>query len=220
MSGTGVLNLAIYLVVTYFVCGIPFGKLVASRGGHVDIQSVGSGNIGTTNVARTVGAKLAGVTLLGDAGKGFLCTLLAPAYAASACGVAPAELAPGAGCGWVCALVMLVCVVGHVFSPYLRFHGGKGIATGFGAALGFAWPVALGLLAVFAAFAAARRIVSLASCAAAVSLPVWAVLIYRPEPPFALIMVATAALVLWAHRTNIAKLARGEEQPFSFHHDD
>ena len=220
MSLSATFYLVLYLAATYFICGIPFGKLIAAQGAKVDIRSVGSGNIGTTNVARSLGPGLAALTLLGDAGKGFICTFFAPSFISNACGIAPAELVPSATYDWICAAVMLFCILGHVFSPYLHFHGGKGIATGFGASLGFAWPISVGLFVVFALFAAAKRIVSLASCAAAISLPIWALIIYRPSGLFILIMAVISAIVLFAHRSNLAKLARGEEKTFSFHHNE
>ena len=209
----------IYLVATYFVCGIPFGKIVARRN-HVDISHVGSGNIGTTNVGRTVGAPAAGLTLALDAGKGLLCTALARPVLATLClGGDASALANGAELGWVVALVYLGCIVGHVFSPYLRGHGGKGISVGFGGALGFGWEVALGLLVVWVVAVAPTRIVSAGSCAAAVSLPIWSFVFYRPSWAYLAIMCAISAIVLWAHRSNLRKLFRGEEKRFSFHHD-
>lgn len=213
------LPLALYLAATYLICGIPFGKLVASAG-DVDIRSVGSGNIGTTNVGRALGAPAAGITLLLDAGKGFVCTFFArPILAAVALSGDAAPLACDGELGWVMALVYLMCIVGHVFSPYLAFRGGKGIAVGFGGALGFAWPVALGLLLVWALVMAPTRIVSAASCAADVSLPIWSYVFYQPGLPFMAIMCLITAIVLWAHRSNLRKLAHGEEKRFSFHHE-
>lgn len=220
MTDSLVPTLAVYLVATYLICGIPFGKIVA-KGSNVDIQSVGSGNIGTTNVGRTLGAPAAGLTLLLDAGKGFVCTALArPIIAAVALGGDAAPLACSAELGWVVALVYLATICGHVFSPYLRFHGGKGIAVGFGGALGFAWQVALGLLLVWLVVCLPTRLVSAASCAADVSLPIWSVVFYHPSWQFVAIMCVITAIVLWAHRTNLVKLARGQEKRFSFHHDE
>lgn len=215
------LVLAAYLAVTYLVCGIPFGKIVAGKGAGVDIQKVGSGNIGTTNVARSVGKGAAALTLLLDAGKAYVCCALArPALAALALGGDAGPLAFGGRLDWVLALVFACALCGHVFSPYMRLHGGKGIAAGFGAALGLAWPVALGLLAVWLVVVVPTRIVSAASCAAAASLPLWCYGALHPSGAFLAIVCAGALLVVWAHRSNLRKLARGEEARFAFHRRD
>ena len=186
----------------YVVCGIPFGLIIAKREGHVDVRTVGSGNIGTTNVARSVGKKAAALTLLCDLGKGLVWMLLAR---------------------WVLAALVFGGDAASldrttVFSPFLGFHGGKGIAVGFGAALGLWWPVALGLLVVFLVFAVPSRYVSLGSVCAAASLPIQCALWGFPLISVAPIVVV-ALVVIWAHRSNIRKLARGEERRFAFHKD-
>ena len=112
-------------------------------------------------------------------------------------------------------MVYVACICGHVFSCYLKFKGGKGIAVGFGAALGLKWQIALGLLAVFIAVVAPTRYVSLASCSAAVSLPIWA-LIFGVAPISLIPLCVVSALVVWAHRSNIKKLLNHEEKKFSF----
>ena len=125
--------------IAYFVCGIPFGMLIARSKG-VDVRHTGSGNIGATNVGRSVGAWAAGLTLLLDAGKGWLCTGLA-SWAFSSFLAEAKAFAPGQPYDWALTCVYAACVLGHVFSPYLGFHGGKGISVGFGAAL---WTAVLG----------------------------------------------------------------------------
>ena len=208
---------AVFTLGAYLVCGIPFGLVVALAMGHVDVRQVGSGNIGTTNVAREVGKSAAALTLLLDVGKGLAWMLVSrQAIAALALGGDVALLDPGVATGCALSIVFLGCICGHVFSPYLRFHGGKGIAVGFGAALGLSWPVALGLLAVFVVFVVPTRYVSAGSLAAAASLPVWcAVLGFTPA---SIVPVALAALiVIWSHRENVRRLAHGEERRFSFH---
>lgn len=211
----------IAMVIAYLICGIPFGLLIARREGHVDVRTVGSGNIGTTNVARTAGKRAAVLTLVCDMGKGCLATVVGRLLVGlGALGGDFAAIEPTAALGWTVALVYLASILGHVFSPYLRFRGGKGIAVGFGAALGFMWPVALGMLAVFAAFAVPTRYVSLGSLAAAASLPIWSILLYRPSPAFVVALAGVSAVVAWAHRENIAKLAHGKERRFAFHRDD
>jgi len=209
--------MALLMVATYLICGIPFGLLIARAMGGGDVRSKGSGNIGTTNVARTVGAKAAGLTLLADVLKGVVCVVVARAVLAAVFFDGDASVVAADGeKGWLCALVYLCCILGHVFSPYLGFHGGKGIAAGFGGALGFCWPLALGLLLVFVLLVVPTRYVSLGSCCAAASLPVWG-LVMGVRAPGVAVLLAIAVVVIWAHRANLARLAHGEERRFSFH---
>lgn len=207
---------AVFMVVAYLVCGIPFG-LVIAKAAHVDVRHTGSGNIGTTNVARSVGKGAAVATLLCDLGKGLVVMLVARhAIAALALGGDGAALDGSTLFGASMSLVYLGCILGHVFSPYLGFHGGKGIAVGFGAGLALCWPAALGALAAFIVFAVPSRYVSLGSIAAAVSLPVLCA-VFGFSPAALAPVVVVGAVVVWAHRGNIKKLVRGEERRFSFH---
>lgn len=217
--------LVAYLVITFLVCGIPFGKIIARARG-VDIQKVGSGNIGTTNVAREIGKGAAALTLLLDAGKGALTTGLAlwffPAFITGG-----ASVAPHGDVAWLEGLVTLAAICGHIFSPFLHFHGGKGIAVGVGTLLGFAWPVGLLELAIFLVIAVATKRVSAGSVTVAAILgPVFA-LIYGPNLGLDLLLELAGLVVVWAHRSNIKKLINGQEKEFSFHkrgdkpaHDD
>lgn len=223
MAGSGniaalVAWVAVFVVFSYAVCGIPFGLLIARAMGHIDVRSTGSGNIGTTNVARSVGKAAAGLTLLCDLGKGLACMLFARFMLSllvyGTTGFA-GQLTSGEGLVAMSA-VFDACVFGHIFSPYLNFRGGKGIAVGFGAALGLWWPVGLGLAVVFAIFAVPSRFVSLGSILAAVSLPIQC-LAWGFDPWASAIVALAAVVVVWAHRGNIAKLARGEERRFGFH---
>ena len=208
---------AVFTLGAYLVCGIPFGLVVALAMGHVDVRQVGSGNIGTTNVAREVGKSAAALTLLLDVGKGLVWMLVSrQAIAALALGGDVAALAHTTALGASMSVVFLGCICGHVFSPYLRLHGGKGIAVGFGAALGLCWPVALGLLAVFVVLVVPTRYVSAGSLAAAASLPVWCAVFGFPPASVAPIALA-ALIVIWSHRENVRRLAHGEERRFSFH---
>lgn len=209
------------VVMAYLVCGIPFGMLIARARG-VDVRQTGSGNIGATNVGRSVGAGAAALTLALDAGKGLVCMALAW-WVLGHSGLADIELKSlyvGEGANlWRLSCVYAACVLGHVFSPYLHFHGGKGISVGFGAALGFYWPIGVGLLAVFLIFAIPSRHVSLGSVCAAVSLPFICLgLGFRTLDLIPIVLVCVA--VVWAHRSNIKKLVNHEEKPFSFHHGD
>ena len=208
---------ALLALGAYVVCGIPFGLIVARAMGHVDVRTTGSGNIGTTNVARSVGKSAAALTLLLDLSKGLVWMLVARlALAVAVFGGDFASLDHTTVFGTSLTVVFLACICGHVFSPYLRFHGGKGIAVGFGAALGLYWPIGLSVLAVFLVLAIPTRYVSLGSVFAAASLPVWCA-VYG-FPPVAIVPVAVAAVVVvWSHRENVRRLVHGEERRFSFH---
>ncbi len=207
-------------VISFLICGIPFGLLIANKEAGVDVRKTGSGNIGMTNVARSVGKKAAVMTLLCDLGKGLVCMAAARFAIAAIClGGDVAALEHTTAFGASMSVVYLGCVFGHIFSPYLGFHGGKGISVGFGAALGLYWPVGAGLMAVFIAFAVPSRYVSLGSVCAAISLPIWCAVF--GFPPASIVPVALVAIVvIWAHRGNIKKLMTGTESKFAFHHDD
>ena len=206
-----------FTVGAYLVCGIPFGLVIALAMGHVDVREVGSGNIGTTNVARSVGKGAAAATLLLDLGKGLIWMLVARyGIAALALGGDVAALDHTTAFGASLSCVFLGCILGHVFTPYLRFHGGKGIAVGFGAALGLYWPIGVGLLALFLVLAIPTRYVSLGSVAAAASLPVWCVIFGFPTASVVPVVLA-AIVVIWSHRENVRRLMRGEERRFAFH---
>ncbi len=205
-------------VVSYAVCGIPFGKIIAARVAHVDLQKVGSGNIGTTNALRAGGPKVAALTLICDVLKGVGCVLAFRAVAAVLCfGGDAGQAAPGGAADAQVAVVALACVVGHMFSPYLHFRGGKSIAVGVGVLFGISVPWALAHLAIFIALVAVTRIVSVGSIATAALVGVTACIAFPDASlAFKLIMAALGLLVVWAHRGNIAKLRRGAESRLSF----
>ena len=206
---------AAFMAVAYFVCGIPFGAIIAKRG-NVDVRKVGSGNIGTTNVARSVGKLAAAETLLLDVGKAALCVLVARVILGLVLPVDEGAFRPGGSHGWMLAFVYLATILGHVFSPYLGFHGGKGIAVGFGGAIALGWPLGVGLLVVFLLFAIPTRYVSLGSVMAAASLAPLSYFQFHPTGPFLLAMLIVAVVVIWAHRENIDRLLKGTESQFSF----
>lgn len=209
---------AICMVVSYLVCGIPFGLIIGRLSGHVDIRKAGSGNIGTTNALRVAGPKVAAATLLFDVCKGTLCVRLARIAIASVLFAgAQEQLAPGAPFDWILALVALTCLCGHVFSPYLHFHGGKGIAVGVGVLFGWFWPLALIHLAIFIVLVALTKYVSVGSIATAALVPVTVSLAF-PYSSIAckLLMSCMGIIVVWAHRGNIKKLMHGKESKLSF----
>ncbi|EYD74613.1 Acyl-phosphate:glycerol-3-phosphate O-acyltransferase PlsY [Rubellimicrobium mesophilum DSM 19309] len=186
-------TLLLWAVLGYLLGSIPFGVLVTRAMGLGDVRSIGSGNIGATNVLRTGSKGAALATLLLDGGKGALAVLLARA-------VAPEDAAQLAGA---------MAFLGHCFPVWLGFRGGKGVATALGLLLAVAWPVGLAACATWAATAALLRISSLSALVAAVLSPLWAVLLGRGE--VVVLAIALAALILVRHRANIARLLAGTE---------
>lgn len=194
------LQLALLCIGAYILGSIPFGYLVARAKG-IDITKVGSGNIGATNVHRALGWKMGIPVLLLDIAKGLIPPLLAR-Y--------------GYGMDTDHAMLTgIAAVLGHCFSPFLRFKGGKGIATMLGATLG-STPIVAGIgLAAFGIFFALTRYVSLASLVAVVAAFASAALLRYPP----LVVGAYAAIglfIIYKHRANIGRLLRGEEPRTSF----
>jgi glycerol-3-phosphate acyltransferase PlsY len=176
----------------YLAGSIPFGLLLTRAAGLGDVRQIGSGNIGATNVLRTGNKRLAAATLLLDLAKGFLPVFLAGRFFP--------ELV-----GWVA----LGSVVGHCFPVWLKFKGGKGVATTAGVCFGLAWPVGLAYALVWIGMVALTRVSSLGGISAAVAAPVAAFMLQRIDLfPF---LVTIAALVVWLHRSNIGRLANGTE---------
>ncbi len=202
-------------VASYFICGIPFGMLFAAKLSGIDVRKVGSGNIGMTNVARSAGGKAAALTFACDVGKGALCVPLFRFIIATTClGGDVSALALSGPFAWVGTTLFMSCVFGHVFSPYLHFHGGKGISVGLGASLGLYWPMGLSMLAVFLVLTIPTRYVSLGSVAAAASVPIFG-LIYGVRGVAIIPLVLVSVVVILAHHENIGRLVRGEERRFS-----
>lgn len=209
---------AICSAVSYFICGIPFGLLLGEFSGHVDIRKAGSGNIGTTNALRVAGPKVAAFTLLLDCLKGAICVTVSRFVIAQVCFAGNAGFCvPGAPGDWAVALVALWSIWGHIFSPYLHFKGGKGIACGLGAILGWYWPIGLSLLGFFIIGVAITRYVSVGSLMAAIGLPIATICVFPyASLPLKVFMAFIGVTVVWAHRSNIKKLASGTESKLSF----
>jgi acyl phosphate:glycerol-3-phosphate acyltransferase len=186
------LMLVFALVVGYLLGSIPFGLLLTRLAGTQDIRSIGSGNIGATNVLRTGRKGLAAATLLGDALKGTLAVLIASRWGE------PAALAGAIG-----------AFTGHLFPVWLGFKGGKGVATFLGTLLGVAWPAALAFAGLWLGCAALFRYSSLSALVASAATP--AVLLALGRPQAAIVYVALAAALWWMHRANIARLREGTE---------
>lgn len=205
------------MVASYLICGIPFGLILGRLMGHVDIRKSGSGNIGTTNALRVAGPKVAAPTLLFDVLKGVVCINVSRPVIAGAFGPAAYLIQPAEALDWVISLVALACLYGHIFSPYLKFHGGKGIATGVGILFGYFWPLALVHLAIFIVLVAITKYVSVGSIITAAVVPLT---MYIALPNMTFASLAIWALlgwtVVWAHRGNIRKLLAGNENKLSF----
>ncbi len=176
----------------YLLGSVPFGLLLTRFGGAGDLRAIGSGNIGATNVLRTGRKGLAAATLLLDLAKGSGAVLLAR------------QLFPGTE-----PIAAFAAVVGHCFPVWLRFNGGKGVATTMGVALGLAWPIGLVYAVVWIGVLLATRISSLGGMCAVVAAPLAALALgYGPYAP---VLTGLALLVVWLHRANIARLRAGTE---------
>jgi glycerol-3-phosphate acyltransferase PlsY len=186
---------ALGLVASYLIGAIPVGFLVARAAGGFDIRGKGSGTIGATNVLRTLGPGPAVLTLLGDIVKGYLAVRVAEVL-----GPQPMWGAAGA----------LLAIAGNCWPVFLRFRGGKGVATGLGAFLALIPLAIVPAAALWIAIAAIFRYVSLASMAAALTLPVAALVLGYPRESVGAAALA-ALVILWRHRENIRRLAGGTE---------
>jgi acyl phosphate:glycerol-3-phosphate acyltransferase len=187
----------ILTAAAYLLGSIPTGLLLAKAFG-VDIRTTGSGNIGATNVYRTLGRSVGVMTLVGDCLKGLLPVLLAKYLHL-----------PDV---WI-AVIGLAAFLGHVYTVFLGFKGGKGVATALGVLLGVS-PLAVGgALLLFVAVVWWSRYISLGSILAAAVMPIL-VLLLDGRPPLVLMTVAVAALVVWKHRENIKRLREGTENRF------
>jgi glycerol-3-phosphate acyltransferase PlsY len=187
------LPLLLSAVGGYLLGSVPFGLVLVRLAGLGDIRAIGSGNIGATNVLRTGRKDLAAATLILDAGKAGAAALVAHALAGPTAGL----VAGGAA------------FLGHVYPVWLGFKGGKGVATYFGALLAVAWPVGLVSGASWILTAALFRFSSLGALVAAAVAPLAALGFGRRD--VAALALALAALLYWRHRSNIARLLKGEE---------
>ena len=180
----------------YLLGSIPFGVILTSLSGAGDLRHIGSGNIGATNVLRTGRKGLAAATLLLDAAKGFAAVWLARHLF-------------GGQDDSIAVIAAAAAFLGHLYPIWLRFRGGKGVATLMGIVLALHWPCALVYAAVWLALLGLLRISSVAGMAAAVSAPVSAAFFSAFD--IVLLLLALALLVLWKHRENIDRLLSGTE---------
>jgi glycerol-3-phosphate acyltransferase PlsY len=185
------------LITAYLLGSIPTGLLLAKAAG-VDIRSSGSGNIGATNVYRTLGRSVGVLTLIGDCLKGLL-----PVVAASWLGMSDAWL----------AAIGLAAFLGHIYTLFLSFKGGKGVATALGVFLAVSPAAVAAVLLIFVAVVWKWRYISLGSIIAAMAMPIL-IAIFDPRPAIIAMTVVIALLVVWKHRENIKRLKDGTESKF------
>lgn len=193
----GYIQIAIWIVAAYLLGSIPTGLLLGKAYG-IDVRKEGSGNIGATNLYRTVGRKVGVITLIGDCLKGLI-----PVLVARACGLDAEQVA------WVA----LAAFCGHVFSVFLRFKGGKGVATALGVFLALS-PLAVAIaVGVFAVLVLKWRYVSLGSISAAAVMPL-AVSLLGGNRAMLLVTALIAITVIIKHYENIKRLVAGTESRF------
>jgi len=187
------------LIAVYLIAAIPTGVVLTRLKGGEDVRHKGSGNIGATNVYRVAGKMAGMVTLAGDTLKGYLPLLAYKTWLAPT----PAQLgAAGA-----------MAILAHCYPVYLKFRGGKGIATALGIFLVISPQAVLGALIVFILTVVITRYISLGSVLAAMSAPLFVLLLDNPQPIF-LATLFIAMLVVWRHRSNIRRLIDGTESRF------
>jgi len=186
-----------FAALGYLLGSVPFGLLLTRAAGFGDIRRVGSGNIGATNVLRAGNRALAVATLLLDAGKGFAAVLL------------------GSWLGGTAAGLIAGAVLGHVFPLWLRFRGGKGVATGMGVLLAAAWWIGLLAGAVWLLVAWMRRVSSAGALAAFAAAPVFAA--FLAPTGVAWLALGIGALVFIRHEANIRRLIAGTEPRIGSH---
>ncbi len=198
------MKLLFFLAVAYLIGSIPTGVILSRFFGRGDLQQQGSKNIGATNVSRVMGKKWGILTLMGDVFKGTAAVWL---------GQWGLKTLPGAG-EYGLALVALAAFLGHLFPVYLRFKGGKGVATALGIFLVFSPLVVLLVVPIFVGVVLVGKYVSLGSITAAASFPLLLLLFGHPLTTVWLAAVI-AALIVVKHQENIRRLLRGEEKPWN-----
>ena len=195
---------ALVALLAYLLGAIPFGLLLTRAAGMGDVRAIGSGNIGATNVLRTGNKRLAAATLLLDAGKGAAAVLLTRL------------LVPDPD--WIDLVAAGAVLIGHCYPAWLRFRGGKGVATFFGIAFALWWPIGLLAAILWVGVTAMSRRSSAGGLAAANFAPLAAWLLGQQDLAF--LFAAAALLIDWKHRANIARLVSGTEPPIGANKGD
>lgn len=192
------------LLAAYLIGGIPFGFLLVKLKTGEDVRAMGSGNIGATNVLRTTGRAFGVLTLVLDIAKGYLAVWLM-------------QRATEGDIAWMSAAAFAV-LMGHGFPVFLKFQGGKAVASFVGAYLCLAPAPLLACIALFVVVVAVSKYISLGSIVAAGLFPLAVWLIRRPEPHWSLLTAAllSGAFIVWRHRGNIERLRAGNENVFRF----
>lgn len=185
--------LSLWFLAGYLSGSIPYGMLIARAFGLGNLRNIGSGNIGATNVLRTGNKAAAAATLLLDALKGTIPLAAALNFSGEAAGI----------------VAGIAAFLGHIFPVWLKFRGGKGVATYVGVLLGLGWPLLLVFALVWLTTAAVTRLSSLAALVAAIAVPAFAALTVSSRLTMAL--VAMSVIIFATHRANIGRLLRGEE---------
>jgi acyl phosphate:glycerol-3-phosphate acyltransferase len=193
-------------VAAYFLGSIPFGLLIVKAASGTDIREKGSGNIGAANVARNAGPAAGALTLLLDAAKGFFAVWLAGHFTQG-------------NIRWM-AIAAVAAVIGHMFPIWLKFHGGKGVATGLGVFIPICWQAVVAGIVLWLLVVIFWRYSSLGSIIAAAVMPVFVYFLYAPgHAPPDIVNVSTAlvaVLIIVKHRSNIERLIAGEETRLKF----
>ena len=199
---SSVLSISLIAVLAYLIGGVPFGYLFVRFSLGKDVRTMGSGNIGATNVQRSAGSKAGVIVLLLDIGKGFLVAWFA-SFASH-------------GSDLAVSVAIVAVMLGHCYPVFLRFRGGKAVACFVGAFL-FAAPLALLAVAfVFAVTVAVTRFISLGSILGAIAFPFLLWVICKPSPSLLCASMFAAVLIIYRHRGNIERLRAGTENVFSF----
>ena len=188
------MEITLVCLFAYFLGSIPFGVVLA-KFKRVDLREHGSGNIGATNAARTLGKTAGVLTLLGDCGKGYLAAWVAGLFL---------------DIQWGIAVAGLMAFLGHIFSIFLKFKGGKGVATGLGVFLYLMPEAGLSAMGVFVVSCVVTRYVSLSSILAAISIP-WLGIYFDASGPFVYVAVVAAIITTIRHHENIQRLIEGTE---------
>ena len=183
------------ILLGYLLGSIPFGLVLTRLAGHGDVREIGSGNIGATNVLRTGNKRLAAATLILDGAKGAAAVLIVMALWPDM-----PQLAPLAG---------LAAFLGHLFPVWLRFRGGKGVATLIGVVAALLWQAAIVVAIIWILALLLTRYSSVSGMVGAIAAPVAAFLLQRVD--LSILFAGLALLVLWKHRANIGRLLKGTE---------